>query len=94
MSGGTFTITNIGVLGGTAFTPIVNYPEAAILGMARARLRPVVKDDGENYEILPRLILPLILGFDHRVVDGADAARFLGMIMDTLGNPEELLMMI
>jgi pyruvate dehydrogenase E2 component (dihydrolipoamide acetyltransferase) len=94
MIGGTFTITNIGVLGGTGFTPIVNYPEVAILGMARASLQPVVKGDEENPEILPRLLLPLILGFDHRVVDGADAARFLGMIMETLGNPEELLMMI
>jgi pyruvate dehydrogenase E2 component (dihydrolipoamide acetyltransferase) len=94
MIGGTFTITNIGVLGGTAFTPIVNYPEVAILGMARAGLQPVVKGDDENSEIVPRFMLPLILGFDHRVVDGADAARFLGMIMDTLGNPEKLLMMI
>ncbi len=92
--GGTFTITNIGVLGGTGFTPIVNYPEVAILGMARASLQPVVRGDAENFEIAPRLMLPLILGFDHRVVDGADAARFLGMIMEALGNPEELLMMI
>ena len=92
--GGTFTITNIGVLGGTGFTPIVNYPEVAILGMARASLQPVVKGDAENFEIAPRLMLPLILGFDHRVVDGADAARFLGIIMEALGNPEELLMMI
>jgi len=92
--GGTFTITNIGVLGGTGFTPIVNYPEVAILGMARASLQSVVKGDAENFEIAPRLMLPLILGFDHRVVDGADAARFLGIIMEALGNPEELLMMI
>jgi pyruvate dehydrogenase E2 component (dihydrolipoamide acetyltransferase) len=94
MIGGTFTITNIGVLGGTAFTPIVNHPEVAILGMARASLQPVVTGDEDDPEILPRLMLPLILGFDHRVVDGADAARFLGMIMDTLGDPEKLLMMI
>jgi pyruvate dehydrogenase E2 component (dihydrolipoamide acetyltransferase) len=94
LAGGTFTITNIGILGGTGFTPIVNYPEVAILGMARARLQPVVKGDFENFEVVPRLMLPLILGFDHRVVDGADAARFLGMIMDALGSPEELLMMV
>jgi pyruvate dehydrogenase E2 component (dihydrolipoamide acetyltransferase) len=95
MIGGTFTITNIGVLGGTGFTPIVNYPEAAILGMARASLQPVVvKGDEEDPEIVPRLLLPLILGFDHRLVDGADAARFLRMIMDILGNPEELLLLI
>ena len=92
--GGSFTITNIGVLGGTGFTPIVNYPEVAILGMARAALQPVVRGDADNFEIVPRLMLPLILGFDHRVVDGADAARFLGMIMDALGNPEKLMMMI
>lgn len=94
LSGGTFTITNIGVLGGTGFTPIVNYPEVAILGMARATLQPVVKGTADSFEVMPRLILPLILGFDHRVVDGADAARFLGMIMETLGDPEKLLMMI
>ena len=80
--------------GGTGFTPIVNYPEVAILGMARASLQPVVKGTGDNFEMVPRLMLPLILGFDHRVVDGADAARFLGMIMEALGNPEQLLMMI
>jgi len=94
LTGGTFTITNIGILGGTGFTPIVNYPEVAILGMARAKLQPVVKGDLENFEVVPRLMLPLILGFDHRVVDGADAARFLGMVMDALGSPEELLMMV
>lgn len=94
LSGGTFTITNIGVLGGTGFTPIVNYPEVAILGMARATLQPIVKGVGDTFEVTPRLMLPLILGFDHRVLDGADAARFLGMIMETLGDPEKLLMMI
>lgn len=94
LMGGTFTLTNIGVLGGTGFTPIVNYPEVAILGMARVTLQPVVKGTGDDFEVMPRLMLPLILGFDHRVVDGADAARFLGMIMEILGNPEKLLMMI
>ena len=92
--GGTFTITNIGVLGGTGFTPIVNYPEVAILGMARATLQPVVRGTGDNFEVVPRLMLPLILGFDHRVVDGADAARFLGSMIEILGDPERLLMMI
>jgi pyruvate dehydrogenase E2 component (dihydrolipoamide acetyltransferase) len=94
LTGGTFTITNIGILGGTGFTPIVNYPEVAILGMARARLQPVVSGDLEDFKIVPRLMLPLIVGFDHRVVDGADAARFLGIVMDALGSPEELLMMV
>ncbi len=94
MTGGTFTVTNIGTLGGTAFIPIVNFPQVAILGMARARLQPVVKGSLDRYEIVPRLMLPLILGFDHRVVDGADAARFLGMVIKTLENPEELLMVV
>lgn len=90
--GGTFTLTNIGVLGGTGFTPIVNYPQVAILGMGRAACRPTVISHGETREIVPRLILPLILGFDHRVVDGADAARFLNIIIDELSNPEKLMM--
>lgn len=94
MGGGTFTLTNIGPLGGTGFSPIVNHPQVAILGMARARLQPVVRGDLERYEIVPRLMLPLIIAFDHRVVDGADAARFLVMIIKALENPEELLIVI
>ncbi|GLI35504.1 dihydrolipoamide acetyltransferase family protein [Desulforhabdus amnigena] len=94
MAGGTFTVTNIGPLGGTGFTPIVNYPQVAILGMAQARLQPVIQGDLRNYKLVPRLMLPLILGFDHRVVDGADAARFLGMIIESLQNPEKLMMVM
>ncbi|HOI96476.1 MAG TPA: dihydrolipoamide acetyltransferase family protein [Syntrophobacter fumaroxidans] len=94
MTGGTFTLTNIGALGGTAFTPIINHPQSAILGMGQARLQPVVRGDLERYEIVPRLRLPLIVAFDHRIVDGADAARFLGMIIEALENPEELLLVI
>ncbi len=90
MQGGTFTITNIGALGGTGFAPIINYPQVAILGMGRARLRPVVLGDLESYEIVPRLMLPLVLAFDHRVLDGADAARFLGMIKESLEDPDQL----
>jgi len=93
MSGGTFTITNIGPMGGTAISPIINYPEVAILGMARARLQPVVAGDEKHYEIVPRLMLPLSITFDHRVLDGAEAARFLTMIIEGLQNPETLLMM-
>ncbi len=93
MSGGTFTITNVGPLGGTGFTPIINYPQVAILGLGRTRLRPVVRGDRVNFEIVPRLILPLALGFDHRVVDGADAARFMSVVINTLENPENLVMM-
>jgi pyruvate dehydrogenase E2 component (dihydrolipoamide acetyltransferase) len=94
MSGGTFTITNIGPMGGTGLSPIINYPEAAILGMAQARLQPVVKGDEEDYEIVPRLMLPMSVTFDHRILDGAEAARFLNMIKEGLENPENLLMMI
>jgi pyruvate dehydrogenase E2 component (dihydrolipoamide acetyltransferase) len=83
MQGGTFTITNLGGIGGTAFTPIVNYPEVAILGLSRSRLQPVVKDG----QVVPRLILPLSLSYDHRVIDGATAARFTRRIAEMLENP-------
>jgi pyruvate dehydrogenase E2 component (dihydrolipoamide acetyltransferase) len=92
LSGGTFTITNIGSIGGTGLSPIINYPEVAILGMAQARLQPVVIGDEKNFEIVPRLILPLGVTFDHRVLDGAEAARFLTTIIDELQDPERLLM--
>jgi pyruvate dehydrogenase E2 component (dihydrolipoamide acetyltransferase) len=93
MSGGTFTITNVGPMGGTGFTPIINYPQVAILGLGRSRLRPVVQGDIKDFDIVPRLMLPLSLGFDHRVVDGGDAARFMNVIISTLENPENLVMM-
>ena len=92
MSGGTFTITNVGPLGGTGFTPIINYPQVAILGLAKAHYRPVVMGDERNFKIVPRLILPLIVGFDHRVLDGADAARFINTVISALHDPEQLLM--
>jgi pyruvate dehydrogenase E2 component (dihydrolipoamide acetyltransferase) len=88
MTGGTFTITNLGGIGGTAFTPIVNYPEVAILGMTRARLQPVVRDGA----ITPRLLLPLSLSYDHRVIDGADAARFTRRIAELLEQPLTMLL--
>jgi pyruvate dehydrogenase E2 component (dihydrolipoamide acetyltransferase) len=88
MRGGTFTITNLGGLGGTAFTPIVNYPEVAILGMSRSRLMPVVRDG----QIVPRLMLPLSLSYDHRVIDGADAVRFTRSLAEMFENP--LLMLL
>lgn len=93
MIGGSFTITNIGALGGTGFAPIINYPQVAILGMAKARLQPTVRGDLDNYKIVPRLMLPLVMAFDHRIVDGADAARFLNVIIGALQDPEKLLMM-
>jgi pyruvate dehydrogenase E2 component (dihydrolipoamide acetyltransferase) len=87
LRGGTFTITNIGALGGTAAIPIINYPEVAILGVSRARLEPVVRQG----QIVPRLMLPLTLTFDHRIADGADGARFATEIVQLLEAPERLL---
>jgi pyruvate dehydrogenase E2 component (dihydrolipoamide acetyltransferase) len=83
MRGGTFTITNLGGVGGTGFTPIVNYPEVAILGLSRARVQPVFL----NGAVVPRLILPLSLTYDHRLIDGADAARFTRRMAEMLENP-------
>jgi pyruvate dehydrogenase E2 component (dihydrolipoamide acetyltransferase) len=88
LRGGTFTISNLGGIGGTAFTPIINYPEVAILGLSRSRLQPVVRDG----QIVPRLLLPLSLSYDHRVIDGADAARFARRLAEMLEQP--LLMLL
>jgi pyruvate dehydrogenase E2 component (dihydrolipoamide acetyltransferase) len=88
MKGGTFTITNLGGIGGTAFTPIINHPEVAILGMSRSRLEPVVRGG----QVVPRLMLPLSLSYDHRVIDGADAARFTRRLAETLENPWMMLL--
>jgi pyruvate dehydrogenase E2 component (dihydrolipoamide acetyltransferase) len=89
MQGGGFTITNLGGIGGTSFTPIVNWPEVAILGVSRGSREPVwrpagVEDEG-TFE--PRMLLPLSLSYDHRVIDGADAARFLRWICEALEQP-------
>ncbi len=92
LQGGTFTITNPGPLGGTGFAAIVNYPEVAILGMARAGWQPVVRGEGKDAKIVSRFMLPLALSFDHRVVDGADAARFVNTIVESLQDPGKLLM--
>ena len=81
-------------MGGTGISPIINYPEVAILGMTQARLQPVVAGDEKNYKIVPRLMLPLSITFDHRVLDGAEAARFLNMVIGLLEDPEKLLMMV
>jgi pyruvate dehydrogenase E2 component (dihydrolipoamide acetyltransferase) len=88
LRGGTFTVTNIGALGGTGAIPIINYPEVAILGVARARQEPTVRDG----QIVPRLLLPLSLTFDHRVADGADGARFATAIVRRLEHPDQLLL--
>ncbi len=88
LQGGTFTITNIGPLGGIALAPAINYPEVAILGMGKAVDKPVVRDG----EIVIRRMLPLTLSFDHRVADGADAARFVSHVVRLLDDPDQLLL--
>ena len=83
MQGGGFTITNLGGIGGTSFTPIVNWPEVAILGISRGAREPVYV----NGAFEPRLMLPLSLSYDHRVIDGADAARFLRWVAEAFEQP-------
>ncbi|HYX75383.1 MAG TPA: 2-oxo acid dehydrogenase subunit E2, partial [Steroidobacteraceae bacterium] len=87
MQGGCFTISSLGGIGGTAFTPIINPPEVAILGVSRAAMRPVYRD----LTFIPRLMLPLSLSYDHRVIDGAMAARFTTWLARALADPRGLL---
>ena len=87
MQGGTFTITNLGGIGGTSFTPIVNWPEVAILGMSRGRKESVLID-GQTQQ---RMMLPISLSYDHRVINGADGARFTVKLTQLLTSPFELL---
>ncbi|NII11924.1 dihydrolipoyllysine-residue acetyltransferase [Oleiagrimonas sp. C23AA] len=88
MSGGCFSISSLGGIGGTGFTPIVNAPEVAILGVSRAAMKPV----WNGKEFAPRLMLPLSLSYDHRVIDGADAARFAAFLAKSLGDIRRLLL--
>jgi pyruvate dehydrogenase E2 component (dihydrolipoyllysine-residue acetyltransferase) len=91
LQGGTFTITNAGAMGGGYFTPIINFPEVSILGMGQGRLQPVVIDKGSGkHKIAPRLIMPIVLCIDHRVLDGADAIKFLKVVIQALEDPDEL----
>ncbi len=83
MQGGCFTISNLGGIGGTYFTPIVNTPEVAILGVSKSAIEPVYVDG----EFKPRLMMPLSLSYDHRIIDGADAIRFLRWVVNALENP-------
>ncbi len=83
LQGGCFSLTNLGSIGGTNFTPIVNWPEVAILGVARAKWEQVYLDN----HFVPRLMLPLSLSYDHRVVDGADGARFLRWVVEAIQQP-------
>lgn len=88
LRGGTFTISNLGAVGGVYSTPIINYPEVAILLLGRSRWVPVVREG----QIVPRYLMPLSLSYDHRLVDGATAARFLNEVIDWLQSPGKLLL--
>jgi pyruvate dehydrogenase E2 component (dihydrolipoamide acetyltransferase) len=88
LQGGCFSISSLGGIGGTAFTPIVNSPEVGILGVSKASMKPVW--NGKDFE--PRLILPLSLSYDHRVIDGAVAARITTFLADVLGDIRKLLL--
>ena len=83
MSGGGISISNLGGIGGTYFTPIVNWPEVAILGVSRGGTEPV----WQNGQFVPRQMLPLSLSYDHRVIDGADAMRFLRWVVEAIEQP-------
>jgi pyruvate dehydrogenase E2 component (dihydrolipoamide acetyltransferase) len=87
MQGGCFTVSSLGGIGGTAFTPIINAPEVAILGVSRSATRPLYRDGG----FLPRLVLPLSLSYDHRVIDGAEGVRFTTWLAAALARPAALL---
>ncbi len=87
MQGGCFTISSLGSLGGTGFTPIINAPEVAILGVSRSTLRPVYQEGN----LVPRLILPLSLSYDHRVIDGVAGARFMNFIVAALADVNGLI---
>jgi len=86
MQGGTFTISSLGGIGGTSFTPIINAPEVAILGVSKSSQKPVY----EYGAFIPRLMLPLSLSYDHRVIDGAEAARFIVTLSKTLADAKAL----
>jgi len=86
MQGGCFSISSLGGIGGTAFTPIINAPEVAILGVSRASMKPVYKDG----TFVPRLILPLSLSYDHRVIDGAAGARITQYLAQVLADTRHL----
>ncbi len=88
MQGNTFTISSLGGIGGTAFTPIINLPDVAILGVSKSTIKPIYND----YEFQPRLMLPLSLSYDHRVIDGAEAARFIVFLSGLLSDIKKLLL--
>jgi pyruvate dehydrogenase E2 component (dihydrolipoamide acetyltransferase) len=87
MQGGCFSVSSLGGIGGTAFTPIINAPEVAILGVSKSSLQPVWQQD----KFVPRLMLPLSLSYDHRVIDGAEGARFITALSNALADTKALL---
>ena len=90
MQGGCFTISRLVGVGGTAFTPIVNTPEVAILGVSKAQIKPAYNEQEDAF--VPRLMLPLSLSYDHRAVNGADAARFTSLLSNSLADLRQLLL--
>jgi pyruvate dehydrogenase E2 component (dihydrolipoamide acetyltransferase) len=88
MQGSCFSISSLGGIGGTAFTPIVNWPDVAILGVSKSQMKPIW--NGETFE--PRLMLPLSLSYDHRVIDGAVAARFITHLSSVLADIRRILL--
>ncbi len=95
MQGGSFTLTNIGAIGGGHFTPIINYPQVAILGTGGAKMKPVVRENPRGgHVIVPRLMLPMVIAIDHRVLDGADSVRFLRTVIEMIEDPEKMLLKI
>jgi pyruvate dehydrogenase E2 component (dihydrolipoamide acetyltransferase) len=89
MKGGTFTVTSYGSIGGQFAVPVINYPQAGILGIGRIVKKPVVN---EKDEVVPGHMLPLSMSVDHRIVDGGEVSRFLNTLMEYLGDPVTLIM--
>ncbi|WP_462137738.1 2-oxo acid dehydrogenase subunit E2 [Candidatus Mycalebacterium sp.] len=88
LQGSSFSVSNLGGIGGDSFTPIVNFPEVAILGLSRSKMRPVYDEKSEQFK--PRMILPLSLSYDHRMIDGAEAARFVRWVSEAVEEPFKL----
>ena len=90
MTGGTFTLSNVGPIGGMISTPVINWPEVAIIGINRGKLRPVVSEQSGKPEIVIRRMMYLSISIDHRVCDGAEGARFMNQLISYLENPSLL----
>ena len=90
ISGGTFTVSSLGGIGGVYFTPIINPPESALLGVSRAEIKPVWYKDTGNFD--PRILLPFSVSYDHRITDGAECARFCRYISETLNDMRNIIL--